>query len=63
MRHHMRIILNLSFVIFLSQLNPPARIHPTPPSFTLERTLTHTHVRTYTHWRSRKQIPVGVREI
>lgn len=45
MRRHMRIILNLSFVIFLSQLNPPP-IH-TPPSLTLERT--HTHVHTHAH--------------
>lgn len=44
----MRIILNLSFVIFLSQLNPP-HTHTTPPSFTLERTHTHVHTSTHTH--------------
>lgn len=51
MRRHMRIILNLSFVIFLSQLNPPPPYtpHPTPPSLTLEWTHTHVHTYTYTH--------------
>ena len=48
MRRHMRIILNLSFVIFLSQFNPP-HTHPAPPSLTLERTHTHVHTRTHTH--------------
>ena len=45
----MRIILNLSFVIFLSQLNPPPQYTSTPPSLTLERTHTHMCAHIHTH--------------
>ncbi len=47
MRRHMRIILNLSFVIFLSQLNPPPSIHTLPHLHSPWRE--HIHVHTYTH--------------
>lgn len=47
MRRHMRIILNLSFVIFLSQLNPP--IHTPPHLHSPWREHTHTCIRKHTH--------------
>lgn len=64
MRCHMRIILNLSFVIFLNQLNPPPlhhnhhhhyhNIHTIQPLLILQRWI-HTHTQTLSHTHTHKQ--------